>query len=136
MAGSAGSTATTSLPVGAEAFINAILGSYGGTPPDVDDPPTTGSVLKDNLSASGGNPYEGVSAFNADENFEPVNEQMDVMQEKLDLTSWSDAVDAADTKAATVIDSVSIDSIFSSVVSSAIATATSAIVSAFSDAVS
>lgn len=131
MAGSAGTTSRTTMTAGAETFFGAALGTYEGA-----STATVGSVLEANLSAHGGNPYEGVSAFNADENFEPVDEQMDTMQEKLDLTSWSDAVDAADTKAATVIDSVSIDSIFSSVVSSAIATATSAIVSAFSDAVS
>ena len=132
MAGSAGTTATTSLPDGAKAFIEAVLGTYTPGTPIM----SVGTVLTTILSSYGGNPYEGVSAFNADKNFEPVDERMDTMQEKLDLTSWSDAVDAADTKAATVIDSVSIDSIFSSVVSSAIATATSAIVSAFSDAVS
>jgi len=129
MAGSAGTTATTSMPTGAENFIAAILGTYSGSP-------TTGTVLAANLSAAGGNPYEGVSAFNADENFEPVMDQIQAMQDSLSVTSWSAAVDEANTKAESLIGSVDIDNLFNSVVSAAIATASSAIVAAFNDAVS
>lgn len=138
MAGSAGSTAQAAeLATPAKEFFPWMVTSVTTAGADLAVAPTTSlaEAMNANVTAAGGNPYEGVSAYNADENFEDADDQRDTTVELLSsLTNWSDAVDAADTKAASVIDSVDIGALFSTVVTEAIASAAAAVTAAFTDA--
>jgi hypothetical protein len=137
MAGSAGSTSqVATLAAPATTFFPWMVVSATGADDLTAAPATSVAKTVDaNVSASGGNPYEGVSAYNADENFIDAEDRRDTTVEMADaLTSWDDATDAAATKASSVIDSISISTLFSTVISEAIAAAASAISNALSTA--
>ena len=87
---------------------------------------------------AGGNPYEGVSAYDPDSDFDSVDEVIADFQSlvsSLDHNSdWEDDVDSAIAQKDTAVPALDYESVFSSVITSALSRAAEAIGQAFADA--
>jgi hypothetical protein len=100
-------------------------------------PNVLGYIKDKGLTDVGGNPYEGVSAYDPDADYAGPAERISDLADSLDeLDSWSDHVDVAVTKAATIVPEIDVGGIFETVITEAISQAAVAIASAVMDALS
>lgn len=139
MAGSGGS-ASSSLPAYiTSAHDNILAGTAYVSPAAIEPYDTTPSVLgflhERGLTDVGGNPYEGVSAFNADNNFQDALDRERELDTLLsNLSSWEESYTAVEAKATDVAEAVDVDSLFTAVVNAATAAAATALAAAFATA--
>jgi len=95
-------------------------------------------IFENGLTSQGGNPYEGVSAYNADEKLEEIKERLDLYLSKVDaltpMADWNTYLTEAVADENSTIAAVDIDAVLDDIITRALSKVTASLTQAATDA--